>query len=159
VNQIATELKQQYHCALDMLQSRLEACTDEVWAQEFNGTPFWCEAYHAIFWVHKHLGTKDKQFTPQPFGRSIDPTFFNLPINSCERTEALGFVEVTRRYCDEVFAGMTDEALAGPDYYDEQDFRSVFHRLMCGLRHGQHRVGKLAAYLDETDTWVNDWAG
>jgi hypothetical protein len=159
MDQIVTELRTQFHCTLDMLQSRLEACTDEVWTQEFGGPPFWHEAYHTVFWVHTHLGTKDKLFDPRPFARDIDPTIFNPPINTCTRTEVLNFVETTRRYVDEVFSGMTNDHLAGPDNYDEQKFRSVFHRLMYGLRHGQHHVGKLAAYLDEAGIWVDDWSG
>ena len=36
---------------------------------------------------------------------------------------------------------------------------TVYHRLMYGLRHVQHRIGKLTAYLNLEGIQLNHWKG
>ena len=153
------EMKHGYQSTLTMFESVLETCTEEIWETDFPGAPFWREAYHALFWMHNHLGPKDKTFHFQPFGVDVDPRLFTPPNNTCTLDEVRGYAAETRAYIDAVFDGMTPQELMGPDSYDEQKFRSVFHRLMYGLRHVQHHVGKLAAYLDAEGLDVDHWAG
>ena len=152
-------LKHQYHSTLAMMTSLLEGCPEETWSKEFAGVPFWREAYHALFWIHTFLGTEDKRFHPHPFGQDIDPRLFTPPNNTCERADALRHAVRTAAYVDEVFDALTLDVLEGPDGFDESDFRSVYHRLMYGLRHGQHHVGKLTAYLNLEGIQLDHWAG
>ena len=53
----------------------------------------------------------------------------------------------------------SDDVLGTSDTYDESDFRSVYHRLMYGLRHVQHHVGKLTAYLNLQSIQLHHWKG
>ena len=156
---LVAELKHQHLSTLAMLQSAIEGCPDELWNKEYAGVPFWREAYHALFWMHNFLGARDKRFTRQPFGVDIDPRLFTLPNNTCERARALGYVARTRAYVDEVFDTLTLDELQAADAYDETDFRSVYHRLMYGLRHVQHHVGKLTAYLNMEGIELHHWKG
>jgi hypothetical protein len=156
---LVAELKQQYHSTLEMIQSLLEGCPDEIWDKEYAGVPFWREAYHALFWVHNFLGPKGKRFHPHPFGEDIDPRLFTPPNNTCERGEALQYAAQTRAYVDEVFDILTLDALSGVDDFDESSFRTVYHRLMYGLRHGQHHIGKLTAYLNLEGIRLDHWKG
>jgi len=156
---LVAELKHQHHSTLAMLTSVIEGCPDEIWHVEFAGVSFWREAYHALFWMHSFLGLKDKSFHPHPFGVDIDPRLFTPPNNTCGRAEALQYAAQTWAYIDEVFDAMTLDELGGPDHYDETDFRSVYHRLMYGLRHVQHHVGKLTAYLNLEGIQLNHWKG
>jgi hypothetical protein len=159
VEPLVAELKHQYHSTLAMLHGVLEACPDELWSNEYAGVPFWREAYHALFWMHNFLGPKGKRFTRQPFGVDIDPRLFTPPNNTCARAEALRYAERTRAYIDEVFDRLTLDELDAADAYDETHFRTVYHRLMYGLRHVQHHVGKLTAYLNMEGIQLNHWAG
>ncbi|MBN1875612.1 MAG: DinB family protein [Anaerolineae bacterium] len=156
---LVAELKHQYHSTLAMYQSVLEGCPDELWNKEFAGVPFWREVYHTIFWIHNFLGPKDKTFHMHPFGKDIDPRLFTPPNNTCERAEVLGYAVRTQDYVDEVFESLTLEELSGADHYEESKFRSVYHRLMYGLRHGQHHVGKLTAYLNLERIQLHHWKG
>jgi len=156
---LVAEMKHGYTSTLAMYESVLKNCTDEIWWKEFPGAPFWREAYHAIFWMHTHLGRKEKEFLFHPFGPDIDPRLFTPPNNTCTLAEARSFAARTRVHMDEVFDTMTLDELAGRDDYNEQRFRCVFHRLMYGLRHVQHHVGKLAACLDAEGVTVDHWAG
>ena len=156
---LVIELKHQYHSTLAMLQSVIEACSESVWSGEFAGVPLWREAYHALFWMHNFMGPSDKTFRFRPFGKDIDPRLFTPPNNVCERAEALKYAALTGAYMDEVFDALTLDALAAADGYDETSFRSVYHRLMYGLRHVQHHVGKLTAYLNLGGVQLSHWKG
>jgi hypothetical protein len=159
VEPLVGELKHQHHSTLAMLTSVIEGCPEGIWNVEFAGVPFWREAYHALFWMHNFLGLKDKTFHFHPFGVDIDPRLFTPPNNTCDREEALGYAAQTRAYIDEVFGALTLDELSGTDHYDETDFRSVYHRLMYGLRHVQHHVGKLTAYLNLQGIQLHHWKG
>ena len=154
-----TEMKQAYQSTLAMLESVLGTCTEEIGEKEFSGASFWREAYHAIFWMHNYLGPRDKAFEFQSFGVDIDPRLLTPPNNTCTLVEVRGYAAEMHATIDEVFDAMTFEELVGPDQYDEGEFRCVMHRLMYGLRHVQHHVGKLAAYLDAEGLDVDHWAG
>jgi hypothetical protein len=156
---LIAELKHQYHSTLAMLTVVLEGCPDEVWRKEFAGAPFWREAYHVLFWVHNFLGPREKSFSKQPFGVDIDPRLFTPPNNTCDREQAIRYAAQIGAYVDEVFDALALDELNGTDNYDETDFRTVFHRLMYGLRHGQHHVGKLTAYLNLEGIQLNHWKG
>jgi hypothetical protein len=156
---LAAELKHQYHSTLAMLTSTIGGCPEEIWQKEFASVPFWREAYHALFWMHNFLGDQDKRFQFQPFGVDIDPRLFTPPNNTCEQAEALGYAEQRAAYIDEVFETLTSDALGASDHYDESDFRSVYHRLMYGLRHVQHHAGKLTAYLNLQGIQLHHWKG
>jgi hypothetical protein len=159
VEPLLAELKHQHHSTLAMLQSVLEGCSEETWNKEFAGVPFWREAYHALFWMHNFLGLKDKRFHRQPFGVDIEPWVAIPASNTCARGEALQYAAQTRAYVDEVFDALTLDALSEADNYDETDFRTVYHRLMYGLRHVQHHVGKLTAYLNLEGVQLDHWTG
>ena len=159
---LIAELRHQYHCTLEMYRSVLEACTNEIWNKAFPGEAFlefWREAYHTIFWIHNFLGSADKSFEMQPFGKDIDPRLFTPPNNTCDRSEVLGYAAQTRSYADTVFASLTLDDLRAADAYGESEFGSVCHRLLYGLRHGQHHIGRLAAYLDQEGIQVDTWRG
>ena len=156
---IVEELREQYRYTLRMYQHALEACTDEVWETSFGGFPFWREAYHTIFWLHTFLGPEDKLFHPRPFDKDIDPRLSTPPNNTCEQAEALAYAKQTTTYVDQVFETLSLDALRASDGYDESDFRCVYHRLMYGLRHGQHHVGKLTAFLNLEGVQLNHWKG
>ena len=156
---LVVEMKRGYQSALAMFESILETCTEEVWEKDFPGAPFWREAYHAIFWMHNHLGSGDKSFQFEPFGVDVDPRLVTPSNNTCTLDAVRRYAAETRACIDEVFDAMTLAELLGPDHYDEGRFRCVLHRLVYGLRHVQHHVGKLAAYLDAVGLDVDHWTG
>jgi hypothetical protein len=156
---VVEELRQQYQFTLGMYRTVLEACTDEVWHKAFTGIPFWREAYHVIFWMYVYGGPVDSGFDPHPFGRDIDPRLLTLPNNTCEREEVLQYVARTRAYVDATFDALTPDGLAETKHGWGDEFRTVYHRLMYGLRHGQHHIGRLTVYLELEGIEVDSWQG
>jgi hypothetical protein len=154
---VVEELRQQYQFTLGMYRAVLEACTDEIWDRAYATVPFWREAYHTLFWIYLFGGPPDSGFEPHPFGRDIDPRLFTPPNNVCTREKALQYVARTRAYIDETFDVLSPAMLSEISLGWGDEFRTVYHRLMYGLRHSQHHIGRLTVYLDlegiEVDTW------
>jgi hypothetical protein len=156
---LVAELKEQYLYTLGMYERVLEACTEGVWDKPFADIPFWREAYHTIFWLHTFLGTEDKLFHPEPFGRDIDPRLTTPPNATCACSEALRYAAETKGYVEEVFDQLTLPLLTEENHAWCGEFRTVYHRLLYGLRHGQHHIGRLTAYLDLEGVKVDTWQG
>jgi hypothetical protein len=150
------ELRLQYADSLATMGKVLDCCPAEVWTKRFGPVAFWHEAYHNLFWVNNFVGGADAKFSSQPFGVDIDPRLFvETPAAVLSQADAKCFFDDAVGHVERTFAGMTDEELAGPDAYDETDFRNVRHRLLYELRHLQHHSGKLIGYLraEGVDEW------
>jgi hypothetical protein len=44
-------LRTQYFATLKMLEDLINHCTDKIWEEKFNGTEFWREANHTLYWL------------------------------------------------------------------------------------------------------------
>ena len=156
-----TELQKQYHATLDMFELAVNNCPDALWGRVFgDNSPFWKEAYHCVFWLHNFLGGPTKRFELKPFGVDIDPRLFKPCSTACSKDEMQKFIASTRTHIDGVFETLTLQDLDLPDgFRDDGGFRSVAHRLLYGLRHGQHHAGKLTAYLFATGIDYDPWRG
>lgn len=156
-----TELQKQYHATLDMFELAVTNCPEPFWNRVFgDNAPFWKEAYHCIFWFDNFLGGPAKRFERTPFGLDIDPRLFKPCSTTCSREEMLGCIRKVRTGIDEVFSKLTMEDLDRQDGFgDEGGFRSVAHRLLYGLRHGQHHTGKLTGYLFVNGVDYDPWRG
>lgn len=156
---VRKELREQYRATLDMLTLAVEHCPEELWARVFgDDSPFWKEAYHAVFWLKNFAGGPSKSFERTPFGRDIDPRLFAKPEGAVTRDVLLGFIAATLRHIDVVFEQLTTEQLGAEDGFGD-GFRSVYHRLLYGLRHGQHHTGKLTGYLFSCGIDYDPWRG
>ena len=151
------ELKQQYLHTLAMYEKVLAHCPDNVWTREFGGIPFWREAYHCIFWMHNFAGGVHKQLEKMPFGLDIDPRLFTPPNATCTREQAQSFIVHTKTHFESVFETISMPELAQHDEFGH--FRTVLHRLLYGLRHGQHHIGKLTGWLYSIGIDFDHWQG
>ena len=144
---IADGLHSQYIATTEMLAVAIEHCPDDFWNRVFGDeAPFWKEAYHMLHYFVKYAHrTGDAVLTP--FGQMLDPTLVNKPQVSLSREDILSYVAQARDHIEKLFSELTPEQLTAEDTCAPLRFRSVFHRLVYGLRHGQHHAGKLTGYL------------
>jgi hypothetical protein len=147
-------LGQQYEAAFEMLKAAVEKCPDTLWGGGDSKPAYWHEAYHALFWCDNFVGNKDKRFERCPVGVDIDPRLFRDPGKALGKDELLDLLSASRGHVAQRLADMTDVDLAEEDHYGEgaevREFDVVLQRILYGLRHGQHHVGKLACRL-----WAN----
>ena len=140
-------LRTQYMATTEMLSLAIEHCPDDFWNRDFGDeSPFWKEAYHMLHYFVKYAhGTDNAVYTP--FGEMLDPTLVNRPHLSLSRETILSYIRQAREHIEKLFSELTPEILSAKDTYAPDRFASVFNRLVYGLRHGQHHVGKLTGYL------------
>lgn len=140
-------LRTQYMATTEMLSLAIGHCPDDFWNRDFGDeSPFWKEAYHMLHYFVKYAhGTDKAVYTP--FGEMLDPTLVNKPNLSLSRETILSYIRLAREHIEKLFSELTPELLSAKDTYAPDRFASVFHRLVYGLRHGQHHVGKLTGYL------------
>lgn len=144
---IIAAFHREYVATLDMLALAIEHCPEEFWNRVFGDeSPFWKEAYHMLHYFVKYAHGKENT-VPTPFGQNLDPTLVNKPHMNLSREDILSYIQQARDHLDGLFGELTSEDLAAADTYNPKRFRSVFQRMLHGLRHGQHHAGKLTGYL------------
>jgi hypothetical protein len=86
----------------------------------------------------------------------IDPRLFTPPNNACTLQEMHRFLHAAVEHVEQTFATLREEDLDAPDAFGE--FDTVLRRILYGLVHVQHHVGKLTAWLAvagrPTDPWT-----
>lgn len=157
---VIRELQQQFGATLEMLTLAVDNCPTQFWDRIFgDNSPFCRETYHTLFYIRNHtIGLQEKR-TGTPFGVDIDPTFENKATGTIPRNDILAYIQQTREHIDSLFAELTIDKLGSSDNYSPTRFRSVYHRLIYGLRHGQHHVGKLTGYLFCNGVDYDPWRG
>lgn len=154
-NVLRATLKSQYHAALAMLRSAIEACPDELWSRDGSTNAFWQIAYHALFFTHLYLQPEEAAFEPWPrqkpaqhpdgIAGDADPDS-PLPLipEPYTRAEVLDYLAHV--------AEAVDPAL---DAMDLQRTDSGFHwyrvskleHQIINIRHVQHHAAQLADRL------------
>jgi hypothetical protein len=102
-------IRQQFHAAIDMLGSAIEACPNSVWSGDAPRA-FWYTALHVIFFLDMYLSeeNEDRFHPPAPFGRTeLEPEFVP-PERAYRREELLGYLDHCHKKLDAVMAGMTE---------------------------------------------------
>lgn len=158
---VTNHLSIQFEATFDMLKAAVEKCPDAMWDDLDAKPAYWHEAYHALFWLDNFVGDRNKTFDPKPFGVNIDPRLFRDPGTTRGRDELLLLLEIARGHVAQRLADMTDADLEQEDGFGEEssEFDRVLRRILYGLRHGQHHVGKLAGRLAASGVSVDVWRG
>jgi hypothetical protein len=140
-------LRIQYQATMDMLALAVEHCPDGYWNRVFGDrSAFWKETYHMLHYLVKYAhGTEGCVYTP--FGEQLDPSLLVPPSHTLSRDTILSYIAQTHDHLNRLFNELTPEQLVAPDTYAPKQFGTVINRLLYGLRHGQHHVGKLTGYL------------
>jgi hypothetical protein len=152
-----TALRQQFGASLDMLESSLRACPDDLWQirmwGERSGRPelaeFWYVAYHTLFWLDLYLTGSVEGFAPPvPFTLSeLDPAGL-LPERVYTRDELLTYLEYSRRKCQVTIAALTDEQARRHCRFSwgEVSFAGL---LLDNMRHVQEHAAQLNMFLGQ----------
>ena len=161
---VVDQIARQYEATFEMLKAAVEKCPDELWRGQDAKPAYWHEAYHALFWCDNFVGDKDRAFDRCPVGVDIDPRLFGNPGTALGKSELLDLLSVARSHVAKRLGEMTDLHLSERDVSygegaDVREFDVVLHRILYGLRHGQHHVGKLACRLWANGVTLGVWCG
>jgi len=158
----------QFAAAVQMLQQAIEACPDDLWDDQTDGSPFWHLAYHALFYADLYLSDDEKAFTAREYHE--DKAQFlpgdyrefggvvTTPANAFTRDQLVDYGEHCLRKCEETFEKLTDERAlerCGFWWYE----LNVGEFVLNNLRHLQHHTGQLVLLLRRRADIGVDWLG
>jgi hypothetical protein len=161
-------ISRQLAAAIQMIQSAIHACPDELWDNRTDGSPFWHLAYHALFYTDFYLSEDEKIFQPMDFHK--DKANFlpgdykgyggvvTTPEKAFTKAQLLDYAEHCLSKCQETFEKLTDKRAherCGFWWYE----LNVGEFLLNNLRHLQHHVGQLTLLLRRQADIGVDWIG
>ena len=151
------ELRDQQLSTLAMWESVVDACPEGLWSFPDGPSPFWREAYHSVFWQYNYFGGSGCRLELRPFGKDIDPRLFAPVSGSADKDEMRSFGKQTREHIRSVSERLSPEELAVVDEFEPGERTTTLHRMLYGLRHAQHHVGKLTQQLASNGIAIDNW--
>ena len=151
---LKTILWQQFGAAIDMLENALVTCPENLWNTE---SQFWYIGYHTLFYLDYYLSDEPDKFSPPlPFTLSeFDPSGVK-PQRVYTKEELLAYLELGRKKCHDLIAGLTDE-IAAKRFVNAYRNYSVLEILVYNMRHVQHHVGQLNLLLRQGMDYAPNW--
>ena len=137
----------QFEAALCMMNDCVEHCPPEHWDGKIGKYAFWHVAYHTLCFVDLYLTPNEEAFQlrdlhPQGW-RELDDEY---PSRRFEQPEIARYLAICRQKAVGTIASETRASLEGPSGHSRRQFsRGELH--LYNLRHVQHHVGQLSAFL------------
>jgi hypothetical protein len=140
----------QYEAALCMMNQCVTACRAEHWEGKIANDSFRQVSYHALFYTDLYLSPDEKAFELRELhhrggddrGPNASPGLSN--------EETLSYVGICRAKVGQALARETEQTLQGPSGFAwRKHSRGELH--VYNVRHLQHHVGQLSAYLRRVD--------
>lgn len=154
-----TSLWLQFGAAIDMLDSAMGYCPDELWHATLFDSPdeepeynqVWFLVYHTLFWLDLYLSGYSEGFTPPaPFIRG------RLPEKPYTKDEVHAYLEHGRRKCQATIEALTDERARQRCEFDWVE-ASFLELQLYNMRHVQEHAAQLNFWLGQHGIPVNDW--
>jgi hypothetical protein len=139
----------QLGAAIDMLDSAVLACPEDLWRDRSKQPEFWYTAYHTLFWLDLYLsGTVEGFAPPAPFTLDeLDPAGL-LPERPYAKDELLAYLEHCREKGRLTLEVLTDESArrrcAFP--WGELSFAEL---ILYNMRHVQEHAAQLNLILGQ----------
>ena len=156
---IVSILRRQMSPTLTMLGRVLEACPDELWAEDDGGIPVWQEAYHSLvgvfFWLRDDMSAP---FEFPPFHNEDAGMMVKGAGPPIPRELILDYHRQACRRCEEVFDGLTPGKLTEQVCLNGINF-TLADRILSQIRHVQHHTGCMYSLLRRRLGEGPDWAG
>jgi hypothetical protein len=139
----------QFEAAIDMLDSAITACPDELWRDRTHKPEYWYVAYHALFFLDLYLsGTIDGFVPPAPFTLDeLDPAGI-LPDRVYEKHELKAYLEHSRAKCRATLQALTDERAYARCNFSWLDM-TFAELVLDNMRHVQEHASQLLLILGQ----------
>ena len=149
----------QFGAAIDMLETAMLACPDDVWRDRSRQPEFWYVAYRALFFLDLYLSGSEDGFAPpppftlaelDPAGRAPERTFTKLELHS--------YLQHGREKCHRTVQDLTDDRAADVCRFSWGEVRFA-ELLLFNMRHVQHHAAQLNLILRQTTDAAPGWVG
>jgi hypothetical protein len=147
----------QFGAAIDMFESALVACPDELWHFKSQQQEFWYMAYHCLFWTDLYLSGSLEGFTPPaPFDlNEVDPAG-KLPAHEPNKDELLAYVTHCRAKCRAAIDTLTDEKASRPCKFPWGE-ATYLELMLDTMRHVQGHAAELLWILGQKTGSAPGW--
>lgn len=154
---LKTSLWHQFGAAIDMLESAIIACPDDLWHFRSQQQEFWYMAYHCLFWLDLYLTGSVEGFTPPaPFDlRELDPEGL-LPDHEPTKDELLNYVTHCRKKCRATIESLTEEKARQICKFPWGEL-GYLELLLDNMRHVQGHAAELLWILGEKTGSAPGW--
>ncbi|MDQ3021178.1 MAG: DinB family protein [Bacteroidota bacterium] len=149
-----TILWKQFGATIDMFENAVDACPDSLWN---DGSQFWYNAYHTMFFLDYYLSEEpDKFMPPEPYTLSeFDPDGV-LPERVYDKPELVSYIKFCREKCRKLISTLSDENLE-KRFINRYRNYSRLEILLYNMRHVQHHTGQLNLLLRQSGNEPPDW--
>jgi hypothetical protein len=169
---IRSALKAQYHAALEMLRTGVNACPDDLWLSTSVRNAPWQIAYHTVYFTHLYLHRTSAEFRTweghqggvqhEDGIEGPDDPASGLPLlpQPYSREQVLGYVGFVDSQVDAMIDGI--DVLSANSGFDWYKIPKLEHQIV-NIRHLQlgaaHLAARLRAELDVGLGWVGSRPG
>jgi DinB superfamily len=150
INSIHHAILGQFEAALAMLSHCVDVCPVEHWEEKIANNTFRQVAYHALFFADYYLSPNEESFQLRALHERGGDERLPQVSAGLSQAETISYVAVCRQKAIDVLASETPVTLAGRSGFSARQISRVELHLY-NIRHLQHHVGQLSAYLRRTD--------
>ncbi len=155
---LATILKRQLDCSLEMLVKAIELCPDDAWADDSVHAPVWEQVYHTLFWFNAWLRDWSKPIEYPEFHIKEALDIKRRSGSLIDRRQMTGHLAKVRADYEAFMVGLDDASLLAEEKAFGRKW-TMADRLLGQVRHIQHHVGYLNAILSTTRGVRVHWIG
>ena len=131
---------QQFGASIDMLRNAIAECPDALWD---NGSLFWYNAYHTLFFLDYYMSEEPTKFHPHaPFTMSEMNPAGEMPDRTYAKQELLDYLDHCRNKCKRRVLAFTDASVFSPVTTYNKVYPAI-EVVMFNTRHVQHHTAQL----------------
>ncbi len=153
-----TILLQQYGAVIEMLETAITVCPEQIWSDRLQTPEYWYLVYHTLFFLDLYLSGSLNGFAPPtPFTLDeLDPAGV-LPDRVYTKEELQNFLLHCRNKCQTTIGNLTDAKAQEICKFSWLEI-SYGELLLDNLRHVQHHVAQMNLILrqktDSAPRWI-----
>lgn len=138
----------QFEASLDMMAHAVQRCPAKHWEGIIGKYPFWQVAYHALCFVDLYTAPSNEAWRPHPelHPKGLAELQKEYPSRSFAKAEILAYIELCNDKVRASLAAETPKSFARPSGFSWVPVTRA-ELPIYSLRHLQHHVGQLTAYL------------
>src|SRR4029078_2725042 len=140
----------QFEAALAMLSHCVDACPAEHWEERIANNTFRQGTYHALFFADYYLSPDEESFQIRVLHERGGDERRPEVSAGLSRAETISYVVECRQKAIDVLASETQATRSGRSGFSARQISRVELHLY-NIRHLQHHVGQLSAYLRGID--------
>ncbi len=168
LSDVKTSLISQFGASLNMVETAIRECPENVWLMEIRGHRIWQVIYHCLFYADFYGNGLDPSLNDPSEEFAPGPIFQNKSVPSSSLTEhgnipltqelALQYIEYLRGKTNKMINNCTEERFkqkAGFSWLPMNNLELV----MYFTRHVMQHVGQVSAYIRERYDISVHWSG